>query len=266
MANGKSSTCDRAYDDPYCFSCIYDILAKALNTYYFDRGKRKLLAMTFSSLLKSAAGTCPFCHQKAGILSREHPECRRTHDAGFQEMVNLAAEAARDHSFDEKDLRLTLAGIAQRFHGDGATVNQALEEGWKQGVAHSMADGIISQHEEIRLRLFRDQLAMHPNNADTQAAAKLNQATTDWLILDARLAALAIDDPETHLHDLTAAFRQAGMTPAEGNDLLTQAWEATVEGVLEDGLLTACEGVPSMYQTTTYEMLALPTCMEETQK
>ena len=50
--------------------------------------------MPLSNLLKSAVGTCPFCHQKAGILSREHPDCRRTHQAGWQEMVQLAAQAA----------------------------------------------------------------------------------------------------------------------------------------------------------------------------
>ena len=43
--------------------------------------------MTLSNLLKSAAGTCPFCHQKAGILSRKHAQCRRTHQAGWDEMV-----------------------------------------------------------------------------------------------------------------------------------------------------------------------------------
>ena len=37
--------------------------------------------MPLSSLLKSAAGTCPFCSRKAGILSREHPMCRRTFQA-----------------------------------------------------------------------------------------------------------------------------------------------------------------------------------------
>ena len=45
--------------------------------------------MPLSNLLKSAAGTCPFCHQKAGILSREHPNCRRTHRAGWNKMVHL---------------------------------------------------------------------------------------------------------------------------------------------------------------------------------
>ena len=46
--------------------------------------------MPLSNLLKSAAGTCPFCNQKAGILSREHPECRRAHQAGRNGTVNLA--------------------------------------------------------------------------------------------------------------------------------------------------------------------------------
>ena len=37
---------------------------------------------------------------------------------------------------------------------------QALEEGWKRGVAYAMTDGIISRQEEERLRAFRDQLAL----------------------------------------------------------------------------------------------------------
>ena len=41
--------------------------------------------MGFSSILKSAAGTRPFCHQKAVILSR------RTYQAGWNETINLAA-------------------------------------------------------------------------------------------------------------------------------------------------------------------------------
>ena len=99
--------------------------------------------MPLSNILKSAAGTCPLCHQKTGILSCEHSQCHRTHDAGFQEMVNLSAEAARDHTFNENTLRLTLAAIAKRSYGDDSTVNQALEEGWKRGAAHSVADKII---------------------------------------------------------------------------------------------------------------------------
>ena len=103
-----------------------------------------------------------------------------------------------------------------------------------------MADGIISQHEEIHLRLFRDQLALNPNTADTLAAAQLDQVTTDRLMLDARLADLAFDD-ETHLADLSIALSEAGLTPAEGNDILAQEWEVAVQGILEDGLLSLDE-------------------------
>ena len=31
--------------------------------------------MPLSNLLRSAAGTCRYCRQKAGILSDKHPEC-----------------------------------------------------------------------------------------------------------------------------------------------------------------------------------------------
>ena len=81
-------------------------------------------------------------------------------------MVNLAADAARTHNFDEKTLRLSLAGIARRSYGDGNTVNQALEEGWKIGVNHAMADDILTQREEALLRKFRDRLPLANSGAD----------------------------------------------------------------------------------------------------
>ena len=47
-------------------------------------------SMPLSNLLKSVAGTCRFCRQQAGILSRSHTECRRAFQAGWNEMVRLA--------------------------------------------------------------------------------------------------------------------------------------------------------------------------------
>ena len=126
--------------------------------------------MSLSNLLKSSAGTCPFCNQKVGILRREHPDCRRTFQVGWEEMVSLAADAAASHTFDEKTLRLFLAEIAKRSFEDGNTVNQALEEGWKQAVGHAMADGIVTQSEESRLWEFRDRLALGSAGADPRAA------------------------------------------------------------------------------------------------
>ena len=65
-------------------------------------------------------------------------------------MVRLTADAARSHEFDEKSFRFSLAGIARGSYGDGATVNEALEERWKRGIAHAMADGIITKAEEAK--------------------------------------------------------------------------------------------------------------------
>ncbi len=50
--------------------------------------------MPLGNLLKSAAGTCSFCNQKAGMLSRKHSQCRGTFQAGWNEMVRLAFNAA----------------------------------------------------------------------------------------------------------------------------------------------------------------------------
>ena len=106
-------------------------------------------------------------------------------------MVELAADAARSHAFDEKSLRLSMADIARNSYGDGNTVNEAIEEGWKRGVGHAMADSIITQAEEAKLREFRDRLALADSGADLQATAQLDKASRDRLTLDARLAAIA---------------------------------------------------------------------------
>ena len=118
---------------------------------------------------------CRCCRKRAGILQRDHPGCHRAHQAGWQEMLELAAGAARSHQFDEKTLRSSLSEIARRSFGDGNTVNQALEEGWKLGVGHAMSDSIITEDEEARLREFRNQLALEAGAADQKAAAQLEK-------------------------------------------------------------------------------------------
>ena len=72
--------------------------------------------MPLSNLLKSAAGTCPFCHQKASYPANT-PDCRRTFQAGWNEMVRLASDAARSHEFHANSLRVSLTEIARRSYG-----------------------------------------------------------------------------------------------------------------------------------------------------
>ena len=104
--------------------------------------------------MKSDAGTCPFCNQKAGILSRSHTECRWAFQAGWNEMVRLAGSAARSHEFNPNSLQVSLAEIARRSYGNGSTVARALEEGWRRAVRNAATDGSITHEEKFRLRGF----------------------------------------------------------------------------------------------------------------
>ena len=188
--------------------------------------------MPLFNVLKSTAGTCPFCNQNAGIFRRTHSQCERTYTAGWHQMVQIAAQAAGPPDFDENRLRLAMADIARRSYGNGDTVNQPLEAGWKLGVDHSMADGIITRDEEARLREFRDQLALRSDTADSGAMAQLDRASQERLMLDA----IAVFDGGTHIEGLTETLRQSNLTQDDQTRVLVQAWEAAVEGALEDGL------------------------------
>ena len=82
--------------------------------------------MPVRQLFQSLNGTCRYCGQQAGLLQRDHPECRRTHQAGWQEMVQLAAQAASAHTFNEAALRQTLGASANRSRATGEDIDRAL--------------------------------------------------------------------------------------------------------------------------------------------
>ena len=92
-----------------------------------------------------------------------------------------------------------------------------------------MADGIVSQAEESRLREFRDRLALDSSTADQKAASQLECASTERLTLDARLAAIATQDPDTHLNDLSESLKGSGLPEGRQTAVLIRAWEAAVE-------------------------------------
>ena len=165
--------------------------------------------MPLSNLLKAAAGTCPFCRQKAGILSREHPDCRRTFQAGWNEMVELAAHAAKSHEFHVNSLRVSLAEIARRSYGDASTVARALEEGWRRAVKQAKADGSITHDEEIRLRKFRERTGLNSNSSHAQATAQLNRIPTQRLFSLTQAAATTVEDGDRLLKRLSKALRKA---------------------------------------------------------
>ena len=166
--------------------------------------------MPLSNLLKSAAGPCPFCNQKAGILSREHPDCRRTYQAGWNEMVNLAAHAAKSHEFHANSLRVSLAEIARRSYGDASTVARALEEGWRMALRRTAAGGSITHEEEIRLQRFRDRLELNRSTAHAQATAQLNLTSRQRLLSLTQAAATTVEYGDRLLERLSKALRKDG--------------------------------------------------------
>ena len=166
--------------------------------------------MPLSNLLKSAAGTCPFCNQKAGIISREHPHCRRTFQVGWNEMVQLAAQAAGSHEFNPNSLQVALTEIARRSFGDASTVARALEEGWRRAVRKAAADGSITHEEEIRLRRFRDRLGLNRSSGHASATTQLNLLSRRRLTGLTQAAAATVEDGDRLLKRLSDALRKAG--------------------------------------------------------
>ena len=92
-----------------------------------------------------------------------------------------------------------------------------------------------------RRSAFRDRLALETSAANQGALAELDRAGADRVVMEARLAAISVRDGDGHLQDLALSIRQAGLGQGEANRLLIRAWEAAVEGALEDGLLSLDE-------------------------
>ncbi len=184
---------------------------------------------------------CSYCGQKAGFLRRKHKECETAYRTGRRQMVSRVAQAAGAADFSEVKLREDLAAIARACYIAEAEIGQTIAEGWRQAIGESLADSLLTQEEEARLRAFRDQFALPQHPESSRGAAQLERASRDRLVLDARLAALTTTDGEAHLAELATTLDDSPLTTAQQRELLVQAWEAAVEGSLEDGVLTLDE-------------------------
>ena len=187
-------------------------------------------------------GDCRFCGQKAGFLRGKHKECESIYQTGRRQMVALVAEAAGESNFSEAALLSDLETIAAGSYIDEDGIRAAIAEGWHHAVKEGLADGILTQDEEARLRDFRNQLAIDElDRASQTAAAQLDRAARDRIMLDARLAALATTGGGGHLDELAMTVAESELSVTEQRLLLAQAWEAAVEGSIEDGVLSLDE-------------------------
>ena len=103
-----------------------------------------------------------------------------------------------------------MAEIAKRSFGDGSTVNQALEEGWRRAVRKAAADGSITHEEEFRLRRFRDRVGLNRSSAHAQATTQLNLTSRQKLLPLTQAAAATVEDGDRLLKRLSEALRKAG--------------------------------------------------------
>ena len=184
-------------------------------------------------------GNCRHCGEKAGFLRKEHGGCKELHQSGWDEMVAVAMAEAESPAFSQSQLRLRMMDIAKGSFHDGNGINAAIAEGWRRSVKASLSDGILTHDEESRLRDFREQFAI--DEGASESLEVLDSAARDRVMLDARLSALATGDGQTHLDELAHSVRQLGLTAREEKTLLAQAWEAAVDGTLEDGVLSLDE-------------------------
>ena len=188
-------------------------------------------------------GGCRYCGQKAGFLRGKHKACETIYQSGRQRMVDLVAEAAGQPGFSEATLLDNMSAIARSSFIDADGARAIIAEGWHQAVQEGLADGILTQEEEARLRDFRDRLAIDDdqNRAGRDAGEQLDRASRDRLMQDARLAAIDTAAGDRRLNELAATVAESELSPTEQRLLLAQAWAAAVEGSLEDGVLSLDE-------------------------
>lgn len=198
-------------------------------------------------------GDCAYCGQRAGFLRRMHKGCHQTHAEGVAEMERLARQAASAGGFSADALRTRLAAVAERSFADEDHVTGAIERGWELAVRESLADGVLSREEEDRLRDYRDRLALGKNAAVGRLVEK---AAQERLLRTARDVALAVDDGERRLGELDAALDDASLSSGRRDRLLGDAWEAAVDGVLEDGVLTLDEEAALVRYLRHFELSA----------
>ena len=129
--------------------------------------------------------------------------------------------------------------IARRSFLSELDIRAAIADGWREAVRESLADGIVTREEEVRLREFRDAMALGADELG-RAAGKLDRAVAERLVGEARAAAVAIDDGSS-LQAFASALDESALAPEDCKQLVVQAWEAAVEASLEDGLLSLDE-------------------------
>ena len=153
----------------------------------------------------------------------------------------MAAQVAGTTGLNETVLRGTLQAIAARARTTEDEISQAIAAVWAQGVQPAMQEGILTREEENNLRDFRDRMANQDLPAIFTGSATLDRASADRISAQAGRAALSTRDGGAALQELDNTLRRTGRSNTDRRQLMVRAWEAAVEGTLEDGPLSLDE-------------------------
>ena len=185
-------------------------------------------------------GKCAYCGNDAGFLRGRHKACKETRDAGWNEMVETASRAAQGPDFSVAALTSVLSDVAGRSWMGEDDVRTAIAKGWSVAVRESLADGVLTQEEETRLRVYRDDMAAQ-GGFDDAAESEMEQASRKRLVNQARLAALNVGDSGTAHDEISRALDASGLSPEEQRAVLVDGWARAVSHALEDHLMSLDE-------------------------
>lgn len=114
-------------------------------------------------------GDCIYCGKTAGLLNKEHKECRLTHDAGSQHMTALVSSTIlQGKPLDT--LESELENIARSHFIDASQTRGYLIKGWELAAHLALDDHLLSEEEESRLAALRDRYSLSQEELDRNGA------------------------------------------------------------------------------------------------
>lgn len=138
-------------------------------------------------------GRCRFCGDDAGLLRREHRECRSAHAQGRKRVVRLVQQA--DWSEQEVGrLRQEIRQIAGRSYIPAGDLRTLVVEGWAEAVEQALDDHLVTLQEEDRLLRLQEAFNLSDQELDREGAlTRLNQGRVLRGLMEGQLPKVKVD-------------------------------------------------------------------------
>lgn len=115
-------------------------------------------------------GRCIYCGENAGLLRSVHLTCLEKHEAGWQQMVSVATQAAMGASGDLEGLTSDLEKLAKSNYVPTSNISAALVEAWEKAVIEALKDDGLSEDEETHLTEYREHFSLSQADLDARGA------------------------------------------------------------------------------------------------